>query len=188
MSHSSFPSTFQLTVEAYHLMREVGILAAKDRVELIRGQIIPMSPKGSKHSNVVNRLSKALTLEAEHLAEVHNQNPIHMGDHSEPEPDLALLIPPLSRYEDRLPRPEDVLLVIEVADSSLVQDRQIKTLLYGEANIPEYWIVNLQAEEIEVYQQAFANGYKVCTRYHPGEQIPVAELGFELSVAEILGG
>lgn len=181
------PAVFTLTVEAYHRMREVGILTANDRVELLRGQIIPMSPKGSKHSNAVNRLAKAFTLGLDGMAEVHNQNPIHLLDDSEPEPDLALLIPPLSRYDHRLPVPEDILLVVEVADSSLRQDRYDKAPLYAEAGIPEYWIVNLADREVEVYQQPRQGGYKVCTRYLPGEQLPVAQLDFSLAVADILG-
>ena len=180
------PQTYPLSVEAYHRMRETGILKPDDRVELIRGQIVPMSPKGSKHSNTVNRISKVLTLALDGIAEVHNQNPIHLEDHSEPEPDLALLIPPLSRYDERLPIPEDVLLVIEVADSSLTQDRRSKGLLYAQAGIAEYWIVNLPAREVEVYQQPLENGYKVCTRYQRSEMIPVAELGVELAVGEML--
>ncbi len=181
-----FPRPFLLTVEAYHQMREANILTAGDKVELIRGQIVSMSPKGSKHSNAVNRLAKILTRTVGDQAEVHIQNPIELDDHSEPEPDLCLLQPPLDRYEDALPRPADVLLVIEVADSTLTTDRRTKSQLYGEAAIPCYWILNLVDRELEVYEHPFEGGYKVCTRYRPGDIVRLASIGLEWEVGRLL--
>ena len=178
---------FLLSVDDYHRMREAGILTEDDRVELIRGQIYYMSPKGSRHSNTVNRLTKLFLIHLMDKAEVHSQNPIRLSNASEPEPDLALLTPPLSRYDDRLPIPEDVILAVEVADTSLAHDQNLKVSLYGQAGIPELWIVNLQENEVEVYQQPQQNGYRIRTRYQAHEQIELPLTGKMLSIAEMLG-
>ncbi len=178
---------YQLSVDSYHKMREAGILSANDRVELIRGQIVTISPKGSKHSNALRRLTSLFYRLVEPTAVISVQDPIKISDYSEPEPDLALLIPPLSRYDHRLPTSADVLLVVEVSDATLKQDRKEKALLYSEAGIAEYWIVNLQDNEIEVYQHPLDIGYKYWTRYRAGELVPVAGLEVQLAVSEMLG-
>ncbi len=184
---SSFSvSYFPITTEAFHKMYEAGIISENEHVELIRGKIIRKRPKGSKHSNTINRITRCLLIKLQGKAEIHNQNPISIPDDSEPEPDLALLIPPLERYDHRLPQPEDVLLVVEVSDSTLEWDRKEKTRLYAEAGIPVCWVVNIAAREIEVYEKPSAIGYKSMTRFGAGEELPVAALGVRVQVNELL--
>ena len=183
MIHS--PSTRLLSSHDVHRMREAGILSESDRVELIHGRLITMSPKGSKHSNAVNRIARLLTMTLHDRAVVHNQNSIHLADHSEPEPDLTLLRPPLAQYDERLPSPADILLVIEVADSSLEYDRTEKVALDGAAQLPEYWIVNLRDQELEVYQQPVPDGYLVKIRKRLGDEVALPGLDAVLAVAEM---
>src|SRR5579862_9904434 len=132
-----------LTVAEYHRMGEVGILTEDDRVELIEGELIAMSPIGSEHSGTVNALTHTLVLAVEDRAVVAVQNPVQLDDLSEPRPDFALLKPRDDYYRRSTPRPDDVLLLIEVADSSLAYDRNVKRSLYAWHGIPEFWIVNI---------------------------------------------
>ncbi len=120
-------------------MAEVGLLSEDSRVELIEGEIIEMSPIGSTHGGTVNRSSKLLHRELDDIAIVSVQNPVHIDDFSEPQPDLALLKPRKDFYSNSHPTPEDVLVVIEVADASVYYDRNVKPPLYARAGIPEAW-------------------------------------------------
>lgn len=171
----------------YHLMQRAGILTADDKVELLRGEIIHMSPRSSQHSNTVRRITQLLYQKVASSTVISVQEPISMSDLSEPEPDVALLSQPHSKYQGRHPQPLDVLLLIEVSLSTLESDRTIKLPLYSEAGIPECWIVNLQEGEVEVYRQPLADGYRVSIRYKPGEDIPLPSLGVSLAVSDILG-
>jgi len=142
---------WKLTVEAYHRMAEVGIFNEDDRVELIEGELILMTPIGPWHSGLVNTLNESLTYRTWGRAIASVQNPIHLGPGSEPQPDFVLLRYRLDRYKSRLPTSDDVLLLVEIADSTLNYDRRIKIPLYARHNIPEYWIINQQDRQIEVY-------------------------------------
>src|SRR5262249_41606502 len=141
------------TVDEYHRMAEVGILTEDDRVELIDGEIIKMSPIGSYHVACVNRLTAVLIPKVGGAAIVSVQNPIRIDDYSEPEPDIAILRHRDDFYSQSLATANDVLLVIEVADSSLEYDRTVKLSTYSRAGLPEFWIVDLQADEIEAYSE-----------------------------------
>lgn len=139
-----------LTVDEYHKMGEVGILQEKG-IELINGEIIIMSPIGSKHSAHVNKITAIFNNLLIGKAIISSQNPVIIDGHSEPEPDIAILKYHGDFYEEQHPRAEDVLLIIEVALSSLDYDRNIKLPLYAEAGIPEVWIFNLQSNVVEIY-------------------------------------
>ena len=139
-----------LTVAVYHRMGEVGILTERDRVELIEGELIAMSPIGSKHAGAVNALTRRLVQAMGERGIVAVQNPVRLDDLSEPQPDFSVLKPRPDAYRKATPRPEEVLLIIEVADSSLSYDRGLKRFLYARHRIPEFWIVNLTADEVEV--------------------------------------
>ena len=154
----------KFTREEYHRMGEVGILKPDDRVELIRGEIIEMSPIGRRHVAFVDNLTQLLVMALTGRAIVSVQNPIALSDDTEPEPDLKILRRRAVPYKDRDAWAEDALLVIEVAETSLRYDRTSKRELYAEAGIPEYWVVNTMSEEIEVYRAPDAARYRDVTR------------------------
>ncbi len=147
------------TVAEYHRMAEVGIFAPDERVELLDGQIIPMSPIGSQHAAHVDRLTQFFVQECAHMAIVRVQSPIRLGQHSEPEPDIALLRPRADYYAEAHPTAADVYLVVEVADSSLAYDQQQKVPRYAAAGIAEVWVLDVLAARLTVYRQPGAAGY-----------------------------
>jgi Uma2 family endonuclease len=141
------------TVAEYDRMIEVGILTEDERIELIEGVIVEMSPIGRRHASYVKRLITLLSRRIGDEVQLDIQNPIHLSDYSEPQPDALLLKLRGDYYIEALPSPADVLLVIEVADTSLDYDRNVKVPLYARAGIPEVWVINLAAETVEVYTQ-----------------------------------
>ena len=149
-----------LTDAEYHKMAEAGILTKDDRVELINGEIITMGPINSLHAGRVNRIATLFhQLLPFNKAVIAVQNPVTFDDHSEPEPDISILHFRNDYYSGSHPTPEEVYLIIEVANSSILYDREVKSLLYAKANIPEYWIINLEKEEIEIFHQPSKNGF-----------------------------
>jgi Uma2 family endonuclease len=152
--------SYHFTVAEYERMGEAGILSEDHRTELIEGEIIEMSPVGKRHVACVNRLTKLLVQAFGASGIVSVQNPIQLDDYSEPQPDVAVLKPREDFYEQSLPTPADVLLLIEVADTTLEYDRQIKLPLYARAGVPEVWIVNLGDEQIETYAVPTGDAYQ----------------------------
>lgn len=150
----------RLTVAQYHRMGEAGILRADARVELINGEIIDMAPTGSRHAGTVKQLARILiqVLGADALIGV--QDPIVLDDESEPQPDLAVLRPRADFYKSSHPGPADVLLLIEVADSSLRYDRLIKVPLYARHGIAEVWLVDLDGRRVSRYTEPGPQGYR----------------------------
>jgi len=140
-------------------MGEVGILAPDARVELIDGELIDMPPIGPRHAAIVDTLARLLVRAAGDWGIVRTQGPIALGPHSEPLPDLALLKPQAQRYFDAHPRPADVLLVIEVADSSLRFDRDVKTPLYAEHGVPEVWVIAVEDRRLTRYRDPQRGAY-----------------------------
>jgi Uma2 family endonuclease len=129
-------------------------------VELLRGEVYQMSPIGPKHVHKVAQLDARLQETLRGKAVVLVQSPLRLSEDSEPEPDLMVLKPPLDRYREKLPTPEDVLLLVEVADTSLEFDREVKLPLYAEAGIPEVWLVNLKENLLEVYRDPRGGRYR----------------------------
>ncbi len=173
--------------EEYHRMGEVGILTRSDRVELIRGEIIKMSPQGRRHRAFIDNLTHLLDAGLAGRAIVSVQMPIVLADDTEPEPDVQILRRRAVPYKEREAYADDVLLLIEVAQSSLAYDRSTKLRLYGAAGIPEYWVVDCVAESIEVYRTPHADGYRDVTRI-AGPTATVALQAFPdvaLALAEI---
>jgi Uma2 family endonuclease len=150
----------RLTVDDYHRMGETGILKADARVELIEGEIIDMAPMGSKHAYVVAALTKRLMSVVATQAEVRCQLPIRLDDYSEPEPDIAIVKPRDRHYAISHPAPQDVLLLIEVADSTLAFDRSIKLPLYASHGITEVWLVDLSANQIYAHREPRDGAYQ----------------------------
>lgn len=176
------------TVAEYYEMAHSGILSEEDRVELLAGEIVEMSPIGSHHAACVDRLNKILSQQIAELAILRVQNPLRLSPYSEPEPDLALLRPREDFYAEAHPEPEDVFLVIEVAETSIEMDREVKLPLYAEAGIPEVWIFDLKARSVEVYRNPVEMAYSVIERYTPKQQLsPQAFPEVKVDLENILG-
>ena len=175
-----------ISVTEYHRMGEVGILGERDRVELIEGELVAMSPIGSYHVGTVITLTQSLSQAVGNRALVSVQNSVRLDDFSEPEPDFALLRQRPDHYRDALPRPADILLLIEVADTSLNYDRAIKRALYARHAIPEFWIINLSAGEVEVCRGPTADGYASLQRFgRDGGVEPVLLPGVRIELATL---
>lgn len=174
--------------EEYHKMLEVGLLSEDDRVELIGGEIVEMTPIGRSHLACVIVLTHILVGAARGRYFVSVQNPIRTGPRDEPQPDISLIKTRPDPDGEGPPRSEDVLLVIEVADTSLTYDRDVKLPLYAEAGIPEAWIVDLRGRKVDVYSDPTANGYRVSRSAGAGEQVRSETVeGLSIAVNEVLG-
>ena len=179
--------TRKFTVAEYYRMAEAGILKADERVELIEGEIIVMPPIGPEHSGSVDISTEVFPILAQGRFSVRIQNPLHLDDGSEPLPDVALVRPRADRYTRSHPTPADVLLVIEVSDSSLEYDRNVKAHLYGRNNIVETWIKNLPEDCIERFTEPGPEGYAQHTIHRRGETLtPVSLPDLELAVDDLL--
>jgi len=159
------------TVEEYHRLAEAGILKEEDRVELLYGELIQMTPIKSPHADCVDKLSEWFILHFHGKAVTRTQNPLTIPAHSEPEPDLLLARLKEGGYKETHPKPEDTLLIVEVADSSIKKDRQVKLPLYASVGIPECWLVVLPERTIEVHTQPGPEGYAQIHIYRPGDTI-----------------
>jgi len=154
----------RFTRAEFQRMAEVGILGEDDRVELIKGEILETSPPGRRHKAFVGNLTQLLIGRLTGRALVWVQNPIVLSGDTAPQPDLAVLRSRAVPYKEREADAEDVFLLIEVADSSLAYDRSTKMRLYAEAGIPEYWVVDCDAETVEVYRNPGPQGYRDVNR------------------------
>ncbi len=175
------------TVAEYHKMAEAGIIKPDDRVELIHGEILKISPIKSRHSGHVNLIEQHLKKLLGDAAIVSVQNPVELNTHNEPLPDIAVLKPSPNFYIDHHPTPENVYLLIEVADSSLAFDREVKMPLYASAQIPEAWIINLPEQRVEVYRNPAKGKYKLTELFFPDDTLPVPGFGVQLSVRDVFG-
>lgn len=176
------------TTNEYHQMAAAGILSEDDRVELLAGEIVEMTPISSQHVACVNRLTHLFTGRLGPRAIVSVQNPLHLDDYSEPQPDLALLRPRADFYADRHPQAQDVLLLVEVAHTSAAMDRTVKLPLYARAGVPEVWLVDLAGGQVEVYREPQAEGYQAVAAYSRGQELaPLAFPEVTVAVAAVLG-
>jgi Uma2 family endonuclease len=178
------PALYRFSVDEYHQMGAAGILPADARVELIDGQIVAMSPVGDPHVVAVTRCGRAFAPAwvAGRLT-LHTQDPIRLDRHNEPQPDLALARPGV----EAAPRPGELLLAIEVADTSLEYDRAVKVPLYGRAGIPETWVLNVRDRALEVYREPGPAGYAQTHTYQPNQRVAAAAFpDLVLRVADLL--
>lgn len=177
----------RFTTEEYHKMGETGIFHEDDQVELVGGEIVEMTPIGWRHAETVNTLTDLLAdLRQAGGYTISVQNPLVLGTHDEPQPDLALLR--ADRGRTRLPHPEDVLLVVEVSDTTLRYDREIKLPPYARAGIPEVWLVDLQNGVIEVHTEPSTEGYKVARRFDRTETVTSTRVPeVSISAGRVLG-
>ncbi len=163
--------TRAFTVEQYDRMIETSVLREGERIELIEGNIIEMSAIGVRHAYCVSRINYLIRQSVKDFAIVSVRNPIQIGELSEPEPDIVLLVRRDDYYRNQHPQPADVLLLIEVSDSSLEYDRRVKLPLYARAEIKEFWLVNLIAERIEIYAEPASGEYKFVKYVRRGETL-----------------
>jgi Uma2 family endonuclease len=177
------------TVDDYYRMAETGILRPDERVELIEGEIIEVPPIGSVHADIVDRLLAVMVRKFyPGLAIVRAQNAVRLDQHSEPQPDVCLLKPRADFYSSGHPSPEDVLLLVEVADTTLSFDRAVKLRLYARSGIAEFWLVDLHAATIEVYSSPVGEAYASQRLIQHGAEVaPRAFPGVPLAVDDILG-
>ena len=166
----------KFTIEDYHRLTQLGFFQEDDKVELIRGEIIEMAAKGKLHATINRRLLRELTNIIDQLATLQSQDPIFLSNYSEPEPDLVILKNKEDDYLSSHPHPEDILLLIEISDSSLEYDQTTKLSVYGENNITDYWIFNLVEYCLECYSEPYQNlkgefGYRQKLIYLPNELV-----------------
>jgi Uma2 family endonuclease len=181
-------SLHRFTLDQYHRMGEAGIFHEDDRVELIHGQVVPLTPIGPDHASCVNRLTALFAPLAGRDATLSVQNPVILAEYEEPQPDFVVLRYRADGYRVAIPRPADVLLMVEVGDSSASRDRRTKIALYAEAGIPEAWLVDVPHDRVEVYRNPTGGRYLDVTTVSRGMSLtPLAFPGLTLSVDEILG-
>ncbi|NJN57019.1 MAG: Uma2 family endonuclease [Leptolyngbyaceae cyanobacterium SL_5_9] len=148
------------SVDEYHRMIETGILTEGDRVELLEGQIVEINPQLPPHVATTQRACRYLDRLLEDIAYVRMQLPITLSPKSEPEPDIAVVRIDSNEYGDRHPTPADIYLIVEVADSTLLNDRQQKALIYAKARILDYWILDVNARRVYVFREPTQAGYQ----------------------------
>jgi Uma2 family endonuclease len=177
----------RFNVKEYYRMAETGVLRPDARVELLDGKVLDMSPIGSSHAGMVKRFIRIFTALAKGRWMVSAQDPVRLDDHSEPQPDFALLKPSADDYSSRHPEPDDVFLIVEVADASLDFDHEEKIPAYGRAGIMEVWLVNLRDWTLEIFREPHFTGYRSKTVLRAGDQ--AKQLAFPdaaVDVAELL--
>ena len=182
------------TREKYERATELGLLGPDDRVELIEGEIVQKMPQNSPHSTAIMACLEALRTAFPRGHMVRPQLPLSVGDLSQPEPDLAVVVGVRSDYRDAQPAATDAVLVVEVSDSTLLPDQTTKAALYARAGVGDYWIVNVPERSLEVYRNPLpmedallGHGYQDITRLSETETItPLAAPGFVVAVANLL--
>ncbi len=176
------------TVDDYHRLAELGVLHEDDRVELLDGQVVEMTPIGPEHAGCVDALTRLLSRCVGDAGVVRVQNPLVLGTKWEPQPDVALLKPRDDGYRAAHPGRGDILLVVEVADTSGGSDRDVKLPLYAAAGIPEAWLVDLANDAIEVHRQPAPEGYREVRTLRRGDtlSVPLVAVG-GMSVDDVLG-
>ena len=169
-------------------MGEAGILPVEGRLQLIEGEIIAKAPIGSRHAAIVTRANMLFVQAVADRAIVSVQNPIILGKHSEPEPDLALIQPRDDFYALALPRADEVLLIVEVADTTLRYDREIKIPLYARHGIPEVWLIDVDGRTLTVFGTPTDGRYRNERRARPsGALAPKAPPGVEVDLSRLFG-
>jgi|KBSSwiStaDraftv2_1062776.scaffolds.fasta_scaffold110870_1 Uncharacterized protein conserved in cyanobacteria len=166
----------RFTADEYQRMGDAGIFPPGDRVELIDGEILTMSPIGSAHAAAVNRANRLLVLATDGRALVAVQNPIRLNPFSEPQPDLVLLRPRDDFYRSAHPGPADVLLVIEIAETTLRYDRDVKAPLYARNGIGEYWLVDLTGHTVTLHTAPDNNAYRDVATLARGQMLRPLQL------------
>lgn len=185
VADDSYPR-HRISVDDYHRMSEVGLLAHDARVELIDGEVFDMAPIGSQHAAVVSALAQLLFTTVGHRANVTVQQPVRLDRRSEPQPDLALLKPRADFYAAAHPAPADILLLIEVSDSTLRYDREIKLPLYARRGVPEVWLIELQRRMLHRLRGPADGRYAHVTAHDGGIIEPALLPGAGIDLSSVL--
>jgi Uma2 family endonuclease len=187
MNFQPQPMRLRFSVDEYYQMIELGMLKNYEKAEIIEGELIKKMTIGDRHAAIVNSLTRFFVKNVSDDVLVSVQNPVRLSDYNEPEPDVVLA--DLRKYDGkRHPRPSEIILIVEVSDSTLKYDRDVKLALYAEAEVPEVWIVNLPNDIIEVHQKPSVGIYQLAKIFKRGETVE-SEVLFGLSIAadDILG-
>ncbi len=160
-----------ITVAEYDRMIEAGIYTENDRIELLNGEIIEIMPKGPKHAYFNEATAELFKQKLGNNVDVRSQNPIRLDDFSEPEPDVVLAKPPRKNYLENHPTPTDILLVMEISDTTLAYDRDDKARAYSRSGIQQYLLLNLQNETVEDYREPNADGYQYKRTLRKGDAL-----------------
>lgn len=177
----------RLSRARYDAMIEKGILTENDAVELLDGYLYQTTAKGKRHNSLIARINRVLLVRFHDRCTLYPQNSIALHEYSEPEPDIAVLKPRADDYASSLPEPKDVLFLVEVSDSTLAYDRDLKIPLYAAADIPEVWLVDAQERTLTVYREPEGNGYRTATVYRTGDAVPLSAFAGETVQVEDLG-
>ncbi len=181
------PTKHLTNLDEWRRLGEANIFPPESRIELINGEILDMAPIGFNHAGHLKRVNNLLTILVIGKAIVSVQDPLQLGDLSEPEPDFMLLKPNADYYSSRHPVADDVLLLIEVSDTSLQFDQNQKLRLYARHGIPEYWLLNLNDLSLEVYRKPNGELYAEKTTLYAGDSITLSQLpDISIQVADIL--
>lgn len=183
------PTAYRLTVEQYHRMIDLNILSDDDRVELIEGLLVRKMTRKPPHDSTLDRLEDAIRAFIPAGWRLRSQKAVTLTD-GEPEPDVAVVIGPVSRYDDHHPGPDEIAVVAEVADTSVGTDRGRKLRSYARAGIPVYWIVNLVDRQVEVYTDPVSPPgidphYRTIAMYVPGQGVPLTIAGAPVGVVPV---
>ena len=162
----------KFTVADYHRMGDAGILHEDDRLELIDGELFEMAPIGTRHAGTVTRLNSRFGALAADRYLVSAQNPLQIPPFDEPQPDIVLLRPRTDGYLAQHPRPADAVLVVEVADSSLAWDRDVKISIYGRVGVVESWLVDIEHRTVTVFREPSPEGYRSAVEVREGAVSP----------------
>lgn len=183
-----FPQKHLINADTWQKMAAAGMFSPKSRLELIQGEILEMPPIGFNHAGHVKRIANLFApLVVNKQAVISVQDPLRLGDLSEPQPDFMLLRPEENFYTTRHPQAEDVLLLVEVADSSLSYDREQKARLYALHGISEYWLINLLNETLEVYRQPLEDSYAEKSTLRYGQSLSLSQVaGVNVDTSAIL--
>ncbi len=171
---NGFPKLYEMTVEKYHQLIEAGIFSKSDKVELIEGRVVEMSPKGTRHAAAMRRINKIFSKYFAEKAVICIQDPILLNDKSEPEPDLVLAQLPDIRYMLHHPKPEDIYLVMEVSDSTLAYDRKELAPWLAQNGVLQFCLLNIRGRELEDYREPGVDGYRAKRTYSEEESFSLA--------------
>jgi Uma2 family endonuclease len=182
----TYPTPHRFTVDEYHRMGQIGVLQPDARLELIQGEILDMTPIGSRHAACVAALDE-LFAECRQHALVWVQNPLKLSVYTEVQPDIVLLKRRTDRYAYKIPDAADALLVIEVCETTLSYDRDVKVPLYAAAGVPEVWLISLKDQTLSRYSRPRSTDYEIINNHHKGDNLAPAYLPTcAIPLAEIL--
>ena len=182
------PTRVRISTDRYQKMVVSGVLTKYDRIELIEGEMFDMAPIGTKHSAITSRLNELLVLAVSRIATIVVGGPVNLGEFSEPQPDLMLLKRRADFYSDKHPEAADVLLLIEVSDSSLAFDQGVKLHLYARYGVAEYWVIDVEGRRIVTYREPSVQGYARTLECAGGDLVaPLAFPAVKIVVGDLFG-